>query len=212
MDNERHLEYGALIRALDGELSPMEAQAALEHVQTCESCSAEWQRAKAVSAAIEALHCMTPVARPKSARRITTYAAAACAIAAAAAWWVWVPRAGLPPSAPVRHLATLSGRQPLAAPALAHTRLRRRVHVREAVEPTTVRMRQSSFVPLLFSDDALPLADAPVVRMQLPAEELRLAGVTVQGVSPGASVEADVLLGADGLPRAIRVASDGSEF
>jgi hypothetical protein len=60
-------------------------------------------------------------------------------------------------------------------------------------------------VELPYSDRALPLGDAMVVRVELPIEELRLTGLAVDAGRPGTVVQADVLLGIDGLPRAIRL-------
>jgi hypothetical protein len=61
------------------------------------------------------------------------------------------------------------------------------------------------FFALPFSDAALPLSDATVVRVQLPIEELRLTGLAVEGEPTGVVIQADVLLGIDGLPRGIRL-------
>jgi len=63
----------------------------------------------------------------------------------------------------------------------------------------------SSFVSLPFSDTALPLENAPVVRVELPVESLRLASFHVGENLAGRRVTADLLLGKDGLPRAIRI-------
>ena len=71
-----------------------------------------------------------------------------------------------------------------------------------------VREELASFISLPFSDTALPLADAPVVRVRIPMEDLRLAGLTVDGDRAGMLVEADLLMGMDGLPRAIRLIHD----
>jgi hypothetical protein len=69
----------------------------------------------------------------------------------------------------------------------------------------TVATDNPGFFALPFSDDALPLRDATVVRVQLPIEELRLTGLAVEGADTGATIQADVLLGIDGLPRGIRL-------
>ena len=66
------------------------------------------------------------------------------------------------------------------------------------------REQATEFMALPFSDAALPLDNAPVVRMEFPVESLRLAKINVEGDVAGRTVTADVLLGLDGQPRAIR--------
>jgi hypothetical protein len=63
----------------------------------------------------------------------------------------------------------------------------------------------SDIIELPFSDRALPLGDATVVRVELPIEELRLTGLMVDGGHAGTIIQAEVLMGIDGLPRAIRL-------
>lgn len=63
----------------------------------------------------------------------------------------------------------------------------------------------AQFTELPFSDTSLPLEEATVVRVQLPAAALRQAGVPVEEDSAGAMLQADVVLGLDGLPRGIRL-------
>lgn len=66
-------------------------------------------------------------------------------------------------------------------------------------------MTLAQFTELPFSDTSLPLADATVVRVKLPAAALRQAGVPVEEDSANAMLQADVVLGLDGLPRGIRL-------
>ena len=63
----------------------------------------------------------------------------------------------------------------------------------------------NSFIALPFSDSALPLGDATVVRVQMAVEQLQSTGLPMLDARPGTSVEADVLVGIDGLPRGIRL-------
>jgi len=63
----------------------------------------------------------------------------------------------------------------------------------------------SNIVELPFSDRSLPLDESMVVRVELPIEELRSAGLTVDGGRSGTVAQAEVLMGIDGLPRAIRL-------
>lgn len=63
----------------------------------------------------------------------------------------------------------------------------------------------AQFTELPFSDASLPLEDATVVRVTLPAAALRQAGVAVEEDSANAMLQAEVVLGIDGLPRGIRL-------
>jgi hypothetical protein len=55
--------------------------------------------------------------------------------------------------------------------------------------------------------EALPAVEnAMVVRVQLPVSSLQLMGVPVGEERADASVQADLLLGQDGLARAVRLA------
>jgi hypothetical protein len=63
----------------------------------------------------------------------------------------------------------------------------------------------AQFTELPFSDSSLSLNDATVVRVQLPAAALRQAGVAVSEDNATAMLQADLVLGQDGLPRGIRL-------
>lgn len=60
------------------------------------------------------------------------------------------------------------------------------------------------FFALPFSDAALPLDQAVVIRVELPRSALTLAGLPVDEDWRNECVQADLVLGADGLARAIR--------
>jgi hypothetical protein len=66
-------------------------------------------------------------------------------------------------------------------------------------------LAMNQYTELPFSDAALPLNDATVVRVSLPASALRQAGVAVSEDNATAMLQADVVLGLDGLPRGIRL-------
>jgi hypothetical protein len=73
---------------------------------------------------------------------------------------------------------------------------------RDAAAPDT------TFFPLGYSD--VPVSGAQLVRIEVPRSTLRSFGVAPidpPGAAPGATVLADVLVGADGLARAVRFVS-----
>lgn len=62
----------------------------------------------------------------------------------------------------------------------------------------------TDFVPLPFGDDSLVNESATIVRVELPRSALRLAGFNVAQERANDRVEADVVLGPDGLAHAVR--------
>lgn len=63
-----------------------------------------------------------------------------------------------------------------------------------------------SFYPLPEAEALPAVENAMVVRIQLPVSSLQLMGVPVSEERADASVQADLLLGQDGLARAVRLA------
>lgn len=64
----------------------------------------------------------------------------------------------------------------------------------------------ASFYPLPEAEALPPVENAMVVRVQLPVSSLQLMGVPIDEDRAGASVQADLLLGQDGLARGVRLA------
>lgn len=64
----------------------------------------------------------------------------------------------------------------------------------------------ASFYPLPEAEALPAVENAMVIRVQLPVSSLQLMGVPVTSERAGASVDADLLLGQDGLARAVRLA------
>ena len=64
----------------------------------------------------------------------------------------------------------------------------------------------ASFYPLPEAEALPAVENAMVVRVQLPVSSLQLMGVPVSEERAGASVQAELLLGQDGLARAVRLA------
>jgi hypothetical protein len=75
-----------------------------------------------------------------------------------------------------------------------------------AVAPVAEEDADSSFYPLPEAEALPAVENAMVVRVQLPVSSLQLMGVPVSEERADASVQADLLLGQDGLARAVRLA------
>jgi hypothetical protein len=58
-------------------------------------------------------------------------------------------------------------------------------------------------LPLPYADNSGPLGDADIVRLTLPNSALASLGLPVSEESTAKDVTADILLGEDGIPRAI---------
>ena len=228
-----HPSEARLLLALDRELPPPEAAAIQDHLTACEDCRTHWNRLARISGHLQAYHReVLQAGVPASSAQTATFAAHLERLARrvtpadrARRWWRgwWAPvrvaalaGAGLlavwiawlavpvpPPVAPHRRPAVPTA--PAAVPKAAsvipvRTGSPHRARRRHAPAPSL-----ASFVALPFSDRALPLGEATVLHVQLPADELWLAGLPVDPMHASGLVEADLLLGMDGWPRAIRL-------
>jgi hypothetical protein len=110
----------------------------------------------------------------------------------------WVPASGVAAAAGIALLLWVRSEAPRPAPAQADAA----VHVvAAAAEEET-----DGFYPLPEAE-ALPAVEtAMVVRVQLPVSSLELMGVPVSEESEDTSVQAELLLGQDGLARGVRLA------
>ncbi|MFL6446808.1 MAG: hypothetical protein ACJ746_03880 [Bryobacteraceae bacterium] len=70
---------------------------------------------------------------------------------------------------------------------------------------STDRYRESQFVVLPYGQSDVPLEHPVIVRVQVPEAELSRLGVSVPAIPNEAKVEADFLVGQDGIARAVRV-------
>jgi hypothetical protein len=99
------------------------------------------------------------------------------------------------------------GRVPLPAAALALAALFAALFVaaKFSRQDRKVSEEASAFTPIPYT---LPLGDGEstrVVRMEIPIAELAAAGFRLPPIDPSAVVTADVILGDDGRPRAVRL-------
>jgi hypothetical protein len=86
---------------------------------------------------------------------------------------------------------------------------RRPVREPAASAPVVTELEQP-FVPIPYVLPPGPYERVEVVRMKLPVSELIAAGYRLQTTDFGAQAEADVMVGQDGRPRAIRLISISS--
>ncbi len=63
----------------------------------------------------------------------------------------------------------------------------------------------ADFIALPYAESGVPVGEAIVLRVQLPVSELSVLGVPVSPTATAVRVGADVLIGQDGVPRAVRL-------
>ena len=141
--------------------------------------------------------------RRRAWRRAAVWAAAWTTAAAAAAMVVFfvVTNRKPPAPAPVREVVRQAvAVPPEAAPAAA---VKTAGRVRKPV--TRPQEVVTAFFPLM--DPAPPFERGQLLRVELPASAMQMVGLPVREDRLADSVQADVLVGEEGLPRAIRFVS-----
>jgi hypothetical protein len=110
----------------------------------------------------------------------------------------WVPAFSVAAAAGIALLLWIRSEKP--KPALVPV-----VVVAQAVAPAVEEEADASFYPLPEAEALPAVENAMVVRVQLPVSSLQLMGVPVGEERADASVQADLLLGQDGLARGVRL-------
>ncbi len=196
----RHPTEAQLVLALDRELEQQEAAEIAGHIESCAACRGQWERLKRISEEIvEYHHALHGNRSVKSVARVLLPALAVAAMLLVA---LLIGRPNRTSPAP-RQAAARPAVESQITPIVSQPPVRQ-VSTRARRRPAPITTEAARFIELPFSDGALPLADATIVRVEMPVDELRLAGLTVDGRQPGSLVQADLLMGMDGLPRGIR--------
>jgi hypothetical protein len=208
-----HPSDALLLGWFDAELAEKERAEVEAHLAGCQDCCRRARGIEEVSGAVAAFResvfqaAAAPV-RQAPVRLPLRYGAYALGSIAAAVLMVMLLMPARRP-APVAPLAPApapaSIEQPRAAVAPA-PRPKAAVTARRVrpVPAARERQRPVEFLPLPFSDEALPISQAAIIRVELPRSALRLVGVPVEPDRWDDRVQADVVVGVDGLARAIR--------
>ena len=199
-----HPPYERFLAVLDGELGVAESSELKRHIAGCAECDARWKLLAGGSKLVAEYHMAvldraTPAATRK--RRWIPLGLAACAAAALLLLWTWRPsRVKLVKPVPVvdttKQEAPVERSLPIA--------IQPKVVVASHKKRVKVPVEEEVFLPLPYSDPALPVDDSVVLRVELTAEALSAAGAPVMNAQIGEPILADVLFGLDGQPRAIR--------
>ncbi len=208
MREMEHPSDALLLGRLDGELAEPERAAMEDHLADCPECRARLRAIEEASDAVAAYRESFFRAASAPARRLpvrmplrtSVYALGGIA-AAIAAVLLFMParKPAAPRPAPLQVERPRAAVTPAPQPKLLAAAKRAR-----RVTPPPALQRCVEFVPLPFSDDALPLSQAAVVRVEMPRSAMRLVGVPVEPDRWSERVRADDVFGADGLARAIR--------
>lgn len=218
-----------LVRAQVGEAGLR--QQMLDHVRRCPHCSIRLSEAQEVRAALGSLAaaykgeqaparveaalltCLREQRRPprkrRSERRLA--AAAAAIIAAGAGVWSWQHF-----SPPLRSPLTAAQSAPPARSAqLAKVRQNAppRVHsrIKAAVAQASYPAEEAGFILLPYGQDAPLSGGAQIVRVAVTPAALASMGVPVADPSAAAYLEAEIVVGDDGVARAIRLGGDSGQ-
>ncbi len=190
----------------------------LEHTAACPECAARWEQQRAVSAGLRQLAAdwrgigAPPrlEARLMSAFRahsglaprpgrpwipVATWAAAAAVLLTTA---VSLMRVDQPPTAP-RHRPSSQIELAAVGPAA----------VEESVEAGDL---ENGFIPLPNAEGLAPTDDVNLVRVEVPRSAMIALGFAVNADRASEPVEAEVVLGPDGVARAVRFLDEASNY
>lgn len=232
-----HLNDNELVLALDGEMEEVELKRAVDHLAECDACRERWEKLQGLSARVAEystslygstssydVHRLTLVEGPK---RFVIPAwgwglVAAVLVAGSVAFWNASNSTGAHRVAQGQRPSDKDGAQspvnvatnatPIQTPNIIAQSIRHTARTPKIKKPLPVAQQNEAnqYTELPFSNAALPLDQATVVRVTLPAAALRQAGVPVNEDNANAMLQADVVLGMDGLPRGIRLVNNSS--
>jgi len=174
-----------LIAWMDGELGSGDAREVAGHLESCETCAANAVGYREISRAFAAYYDLPPSdKRPQRPRRTALYAGSIAAAAAAAVLWMLPSFPSTPPLAPPKSAEPAPALAFVKAPpAVGIQRTRHRVVTRSVAAATT------------------RLIPEPTVEIAIPADEIFAPGAFPAGFA----FAADMSIGRDGSPEALRV-------
>jgi hypothetical protein len=200
-----HVSEQDLLLAFDGELSPDRDAAVRAHTRDCAACEERWASLAHLSQQVVALQCPDVTFVPRE----TAVAALLSRIdkAATPRKTHWTSRSFAVANTLVAIAAAIT-----CIVLLPSLRVASHNPARASAIYDLEQSVPPGYMSLPFADPALPLDDAEVLPVELSAEDLELMGVDagVDGrvdanAAAGDGVRAEILIGMDGWPRAIRI-------
>jgi len=175
--SREHLSTELLLRRLDGELTAGERDAVEEHLGGCAGCRLELDNLSAISSGIDKYSADLYQPAPVAQRRALSAALES------------------KPARPKVYAALAMAASVILAVGLSLTHQQPPAPVPHAVD---------TFIALPDSNESLSSAGAVVMQVEVPRDAVALAGVPAGEGNSGGLVKAEVVVGADGLARAIR--------
>jgi hypothetical protein len=164
---------------------------ALVHIEVCAGCAARFASERALTAELRALAASLEAAQAPPGLEAALRAAFRGQRAKPAVMWQWW-RGAMPIAASFVILV---------AGAVA---LLRRAPAPELAQPAASQELTTEFIPLVYENGLFPAENVQIVRVKLPRIALVSFGLPINEDRAGEPVKADVLLGDDGVARAIR--------
>jgi len=192
-----HISDSDLLLAFDGELTAERNKAVLGHTRNCAVCQRNWTRLKSLSEQVVEMRHVDVTLEPQEVAAAKLMARLNHTGASKKTHWT------------TRSLVFANS---LVAVAVAITcmvlwpsmRVAKHVAVGSPVAYDLEQPVPPGYVSLPFADPTLPLDDAEVLPVNLSAEDLELMGFDAND-TPQGGVKAELLIGMDGWPRAIRI-------
>ena len=169
-----------------------------DHVLQALAALAENDRAREAPPDVEARLLAAFHARRRSGWRWAAIAATAAALAG----FLLLPNRGPKPAMSAVPAVLQAPEAARPAPVIAARNSRGLVHKTAAAKPPQTREVVTDFFPLM--NPAPSFERGQILRVQLPAAAMQTVGLPVREEYLGDLVQADVLVGEEGMPRAIR--------
>jgi hypothetical protein len=192
---DSHLSDELLLRSLDRELPAGALPRLAEHLEGCGDCRARLESLRVLSAALEGYADSLTDARPDGPQR----ASLAAGLDGRTVWRPVVLEPRRPAPVLAAAAAILVSAMALALMPKQPGPPRVRAPIAAAV-PAPV----NGFIALPYSDENLTPEGAVVIQVEVPRSALLLTGTPVSEPLADGRVRAEVIVGADGLARAIR--------
>jgi anti-sigma factor RsiW len=191
----------------------------LDHLGECPECAARNARHQQVRAGLRALAAGTrhTEAPSRVERRLLAAFRAQSGLAAVAPRAAWMPLAGWAAALAATVLAgvlLIQSRQPQRTHRVTRSAVELAVVENlETVDPiASLADEYGDFIPLPNAESIVPNEQLNVVRLAVPRSAMIPLGFAVSEENASETVEADVVLGANGVARAVRFLDDGTGF
>jgi hypothetical protein len=189
----------------------------IDHLRECSACAARYARQQQLRAGLRALAAKSQNASaPSRVERRLVAAFRAQTFSSVPRRPGWMPLmlwATAQAATVLAGFVLLQGRQPQRTPHIS----RNTVEVAAAdpggtVESVTLREGYEDFIPLPDAEGIAPNEAVNVVRVEVPRSAMIPLGYAVSEENASETVEADVVLGSDGLARAVRFLNEAANF